>query len=283
MPAGPQLLRHARGSLDLSQPVVMGVLNITPDSFSDGGMFLDPARALEQAQRMEAEGAAIIDLGAESTRPGAAPVPAAEQLARLLPVLRQLARGSRALLSVDTSDPEVITAAVCEGAALVNDVRALRRPGALEAVARSGAAACLMHMRGEPATMQQEASYDDVVAEVRAMLAGRIAACGEAGVGRDRLLADPGFGFAKLAGHNLRLLRELRSLAPLGVPLLVGLSRKSMLQAITGRASGDRLAGSVALAAIAVMQGAAVVRAHDVAATVDAVRVAAAVRSVEGN
>jgi dihydropteroate synthase len=275
---GPQLLRHARGVLDLAQPVVMGVLNVTPDSFSDGGRFLDAAHALGQAQRMEEEGAAIIDIGAESTRPGAAPVPAAEQLARLLPVIQPLARRSRVLISVDTSDPEVIEAAVAEGAALVNDVRALKRPGALEAVARTRAAACLMHMRGEPATMQLEARYDDVVGEVRSMLAGRIRACQEAGIEADRLLVDPGFGFAKLAEHNLRLLRELRTLATLGVPLLVGLSRKSMLQALTGRAHGERLAGSVALAAIAVWQGAAVVRAHDVAATVDAVRVAAALR-----
>ena len=272
-------MRHARGVLRLDEPVIMGVLNVTPDSFSDGGQYMDPAHALERSLAMEAEGAAIIDVGGESTRPGAAMVPLDEELRRVLPVVRALARQCQALISVDTSRPEVIEQAVDAGAAIVNDVRALRLPGALTALARSGAAACLMHMRGEPGTMQQSVHYDDVVSEVRAMLAGRIAACAEAGVAAERLCVDPGFGFGKLAVHNLELLRRLDAMLELGRPLLVGLSRKSMLRELTGRAADERLAGSVALAAAAVLKGAAIVRAHDIAATCDALRVAAALRN----
>lgn len=256
----------------------MGVLNVTPDSFSDGGLYLDAGRALERAQSMLAEGAAIIDVGGESTRPGAAPVPVEEELRRVLPVVRALARDSTTLVSVDTSRAEVIERVVGEGAAMINDVRALQGPGALAAAARGGAAVCLMHMRGEPATMQQSVHYHDVVGEVRGMLAARLAACREAGIEPDRLCVDPGFGFGKLAPHNLELLRRLGELLELGRPLLVGLSRKSMLKTLTGRDSGGRLAGSIALATVAVLHGAAIVRAHDVGATVDAVRVAAALR-----
>jgi dihydropteroate synthase len=271
-------LRHARGTLDLAQPLVMGVLNVTPDSFSDGGHFLDPAIALERGLRMVEEGAQIIDVGGESTRPGATPIDSAEQLRRVIPVIRALAARSDVLISADTSDPLVIEQAIDAGAGLINDVRALQRPGALAAVARSGAAACLMHMRGEPATMQKTIVYRSVVVEVRAVLQERAAACVNQGIDRERLCIDPGFGFGKSASHNLELLRHLGEFTALGMPLMAGLSRKSMLGGLTGHAPTERLAGSVALATIAVLNGALIVRAHDVAATLDAVRVAWAVR-----
>jgi dihydropteroate synthase len=274
-------LRHARGTLSLDTPVVMGVLNVTPDSFSDGGRYLDPARALEHAQAMRVEGASIIDIGGESTRPGAPPVPLEEELRRVLPIVRAIARDSAVLVSVDTSHPEVIEQSLAEGAAMINDVRALQFPGALAAAARGSAAICLMHMKGEPATMQQAVQYGPagVTAEVREMLAARIAACRAAGIDAERLCVDPGFGFGKLVQHNLQLLKDLDQLGALGCPVLVGLSRKSMLKTLTGRDSNDRLAGSIALATVAVLNGAAIIRAHDVAATVDAVRVAAALRA----
>ena len=257
----------------------MGVLNITPDSFSDGGQYLDPERAAERVRTMVAEGAAIVDIGGESTRPGAAPVPLEEELRRVIPAVRAVARGSEVIISVDTSRPEVIEQAVAEGAAMINDVRALQARGALAALARTDAAACLMHMKGEPSSMQQSIQFGDVVAEVRAMLAARLAACQESGIDPERLCVDPGFGFGKLTQHNLELLRNLEDLLELDRPLLVGLSRKSLLQALTGRDAGGRLAGSIALATAAVLNGAVIVRAHDVAATVDALRVAAALRN----
>jgi len=256
----------------------MGVLNVTPDSFSDGGRWRDPALALERALAMAAEGAAIIDVGGESTRPGAHSVPLDEELRRVVPVVRAIAARSPVLISVDTSQPEVIEQAVAAGAGMINDVRALQRPGALQALARTGAAACLMHMRGDPVSMQEAVHYADVVAEVRAMLAGRLASCRAAGIAPERLCLDPGFGFGKLIAHNLELLRNLGALLELGRPLLVGLSRKSLLGSLTGRDRDARLAGSIALATAAVLNGALIVRAHDVAATVDAVRVAAALR-----
>ena len=272
------MLRHAHGTLNLREPVVMGVLNVTPDSFSDGGQFLDPGRAVEHAQAMIEEGATLIDIGGESTRPGASAVPVEVELRRVLPVVQAIAKRCTALLSVDTSRPEVIEQTVAAGAAMINDVRALQVPGAMQALARSGAAVCLMHMQGEPATMQLKVQFNDVVAEVRSMLAARLAACEAADIAPERLCIDPGFGFGKLLAHNLELLRQLSSLLDLDRPVLVGLSRKSMLKTLTGRDSGDRLAGSIALAVAAVLNGAAIVRAHDVAATVDAVRVAAALR-----
>ena len=256
----------------------MGVLNVTPDSFSDGGLYLDPARAVEQAQRMVDEGAAIIDIGGESTRPGATPVSLDVELRRVLPVVRAVAKQCQALISVDTSRAEVMEQAVAGGAAMINDVRALRTPGAMSSLARSGAAACLMHMRGEPANMQHSVQFADVVGEVHAMLAERLAECEAAGIAAERLCIDPGFGFGKLTRHNLELLRSLSELLDLDRPILVGLSRKSMLKGVTGRECDERLAGSIALATVAVLNGAVIVRAHDVAATVDAVRVAAAVR-----
>jgi dihydropteroate synthase len=269
-------------ALDLAAPVVMGVLNVTPDSFSDGGRFVAAEAALAQARRMIGEGAAIVDVGGESTRPGAAPASLDEELSRVVPVIEALRRDSPVFISVDTSKPEVMRAAVKAGADIINDVRALNEPGALAAAAELRAGVCLMHMRGEPRTMQAAPRYDNVVKEVREFLAGRIAACVKSGIGHERLTVDPGFGFGKAAGHNLELLKQLHLLGDLGVPVLVGMSRKSLLARITGREVGDRTAGSVALAAIAVLNGARIVRAHDVAATVDAIRVAAAVAKGEG-
>jgi len=263
--------------LDVGAPVVMGVLNVTPDSFSDGGRFGDPQAALTQARRMIAEGAAIIDIGGESTRPGASPASLAEELGRVTPVVEALRRESPVFISVDTSKPEVMRAAVAAGADIINDVRALAEPGAVDEAAASGAGICLMHMQGEPRTMQEAPQYENVVEEVSVFLAARMRACREAGIDAARLVIDPGFGFGKNAAHNLALLKRLAALEALGVPIAVGLSRKSMLAKLTGRAVDERLPGSVALAAIAVLNGARIVRAHDVAATVDAVRVAAAV------
>jgi dihydropteroate synthase len=264
-------------ALDLTRPVVMGVLNVTPDSFSDGMRFIDPADAVAHAHRLIAAGAAIVDIGAESTRPGAKSVPADEQLRRLRPVLESL-RAAPVVVSVDTSDASVMSEAVALGARFLNDTRGFREPGALDAAARSGAALCIMHMQGEPATMQTAPCYDDVVAHVRQFLAGRLEAVERAGVRPDRLVVDPGFGFGKTLAHNVALLRRLPEIAALGRPVLVGLSRKSMIGSVTGRSVGDRLAGSVALAALAAWQGAHIVRAHDVAETLDAVRIAWAVR-----
>jgi dihydropteroate synthase len=268
----------ARGrTLSLAQPVVMGVVNVTPDSFSDGGRYRAPLDAAARIERCVEEGAAIVDIGGESTRPGAAPVSETEELDRVMPAIEYAVR-LPSLVSVDTSKPAVMRAACAAGAHLINDVRALTGPGALEAAAASGAAVCLMHMRGEPVTMQQDPQYDDVVGEVDAFLAARVAACERAGIARERCVIDPGFGFGKTAPHNRALLERLGTLAARGLPVLVGLSRKSFVAALTGRPPGERLAGSLALAVIAVLRGACIVRAHDVAETVDALRVAAAFR-----
>jgi dihydropteroate synthase len=263
--------------LDLGSPVVMGVLNVTPDSFSDGGRFLARDDALHRAHQMIGEGAAIVDIGGESTRPGASPATVQEELDRVLPTIEALRRDSAIFISVDTSKPEVMRAACDAGADIINDVRALAEPGAMTVAADSRAGICLMHMRGEPRTMQDAPRYDDVIAEIGVYLAGRVAACRAAGIDKSRLVIDPGFGFGKRLVDNLALLKHLDRLNELGLPLAVGLSRKSMLAKLTGRELGERTAGSVALAAIAVLNGARIVRAHDVAATVDAVRVAAAV------
>ena len=269
-------LRCGERTLALDSPVVMGVLNLTPDSFSDGGRYLDPDQALARALQIEAEGAALIDLGGESTRPGAAPVSAAEELRRVLPLLERLRPRTRAILSVDTSKPEVIRAAAAAGADLINDVYALRAPGALEAAAESGCAVCLMHMQGEPRTMQHAPHYEDVVREVRAFLGERVTACRAAGIPDERIVLDPGFGFGKTLEHNLTLLRHLHRVRAEGRPVLAGLSRKSMIGALTGKAAGERLHGSVAAALIAAQNGAEILRVHDVAATVDALKVLAA-------
>ena len=265
-------------ALDLTEPVVMGVLNVTPDSFSDGGLYYSVEAAITQGERIAAEGAAIVDIGGESTRPGAVPVSAEEEIRRVVPVIEQLAGRIGAAISVDTSRPEVIRAAVAAGASMVNDIRALKVPGALAAVAGSGAAVCLMHMQGEPATMQQRPDYTDVLAEVRQFLASRVAACEAAGIPRERICVDPGIGFGKTAAHNLTLLSRLAGIGGEGRPVLVGVSRKSLVGIITGRAPGDRHAGSIAFAALAAQGGAAIVRAHDVAATLDAVKVGSALR-----
>lgn len=259
-------------TLDLAAPRVMGVVNVTPDSFFDGGRFFDRERALDHARRLRSEGADIVDIGGESTRPGAAPVAAADELARILPLVATLA-GEGALVSVDTMKPEVMREALAAGAAIVNDVRALREPGALDAVAATSAGVCLMHMQGEPRTMQAQPVYDDVVRDVRAFLVERAAACEAAGIARERIVVDPGIGFGKTVLHNLALLRQLGDLAATGYPVLVGVSRKSTLGTLTGQAAADRLSGSVAAALAAVTRGARIVRVHDVRATVDALRV----------
>jgi dihydropteroate synthase len=272
------MLRCRDRSLALDVPAVMGILNVTPDSFSDGGQHFTREAAIAAGLRMAGEGAAIVDVGGESTRPGAAPVGVQQEIDRVAPVLEALAARSPVLLSVDTSKPEVITAALQAGAHMVNDVRALQVPGALAAAVAGNAAVCVMHMRGEPATMQQSPQYDDVVAEVRGFLAARLAACRAAGLGPDSICIDPGIGFGKDYNHNLALLRNLRRFTDLGAPVLLGVSRKSLIGIMTGRPASERLAGSVVLAGLAVQAGATIIRAHDVAATVDAVKVATALR-----
>lgn len=261
----------------------MGILNVTPDSFSDGGVFLGPDAALRQAERMVAEGAAIIDIGGESTRPGARPVSATEELDRVLPVIEALHRDFEIPLSIDTSKAEVMEAAVAAGVGLINDVRALREPGALEVAAASGVPVCLMHMRGEPRCMQQDVHYDDVTTEVLDFLMERIRACLASGIDKGRILLDPGFGFGKDLDHNLRLFKDLPRFVDLGFPVLVGVSRKTMIGRILGRDVGDRLYGSVALATLAASRGAVLVRAHDVGATADALRIWQAVSEIEGS
>jgi dihydropteroate synthase len=271
-------LRCGHHTLDLTRARVMGILNVTPDSFSDGGDFATREAALRHARQMVADGADLIDVGGESTRPGAPPVSVAEELDRVIPVIEALAGELAVPVSVDTSKPEVMRAAVAAGAGLINDVAALRRPGALAVAAALRVPVCLMHMQGEPGTMQQDPTYGDVVAEVAAFLAGRLAACEAAGIPRERLLVDPGFGFGKTLAHNLALLRGLPRLASLGVPVLAGLSRKSMIGALLGGVPvGERLHGSVAAAVLAVERGAAIVRVHDVGPTVQALRIVAAV------
>ncbi len=250
----------------------MGIVNVTPDSFSDGGQHASRDSALAHALRLIDEGADILDIGGESTRPGAAAVSQAEEIDRVVPLIAALA-GRGVPLSVDTSKPEVMRAALAAGAAIVNDVYALRAPGAVEEVAASGCGVVLMHMQGVPRTMQVAPHYDDVVAEVSAFLKERLVALGDAGVTPDRVALDPGFGFGKTVEHNFRLLRELPRLGALGCPVLVGLSRKSMLGAVTGRAVGERVTASVVGAVLAAGRGARVLRVHDVAATRDGLRV----------
>jgi dihydropteroate synthase len=263
--------------LDLTAPVVMGIVNVTPDSFSDGGRFLDTRKAIDHGRRLVEEGAAILDIGGESTRPGAAPVPVDEELRRVIPVIEGLA-DSGAILSVDTSKPAVMKAAAAAGVHLINDVYALRLPGALETAAESGCALCLMHMQGEPRTMQSDPRYGDVVNEVKAFLQERVQSCRAAGVPAERLAIDPGFGFGKTLAHNAALLRGLDALTADGLPMLVGLSRKSMLGKILDKPAAERVYGSLALAVMAVLKGARIVRAHDVAATVDALKTVSAMQ-----
>jgi len=272
-----------RHRIDLERPVVMGILNVTPDSFSDGGCYASLPEALAHGRRLAEEGAAIVDVGGESTRPGAAPVAEDEELRRVIPVIERLVADLAIPVSVDTRKPGVMRRALAAGASMINDVTALAAPGALEAVADSEAAACLMHMRGEPATMQDAPRYDDVLAEVRSFLRARVAVCEHAGIGRERLVVDPGFGFGKTLEHNLVLLAGLSTIAADGVPVLAGLSRKRTIAALTGRSDGDRLGGSVAAAVLASLNGARIVRAHDVRATVDALAVVAASGALRDN
>ena len=265
--------------LDLSHPIVMGILNVTPDSFSDGGQFIDVSKAVEHGLLMIGQGAGMIDVGGESTRPGAAEVSEEEEIRRVVPVIEALVARTSIPVSIDTSKAAVMSAAVAAGASMINDVRALQEPGALEAAARTNAAVCLMHMQGQPQTMQHEPRYDDVVGEVTAFLEQRVEACLAAGIGRDRLVLDPGIGFGKRLEHNLALLAHLPELGRSGLPLLVGVSRKSMFQALLGRPVEQRLAGGLAVATAAVLAGAGILRVHDVAETVDAVKVAQALRA----
>lgn len=271
-------MRFGKHSLDLSRPRLMGVLNTTPDSFSDGGDCYRDGRlslslALERARWMLGEGADLIDVGGESTRPGATPVSEQEELDRVVPVVEALVNELDAPVSVDTSSPAVMREAAAAGACLINDVRALQREGALAAAYETGLPVCLMHMQGTPETMQEAPDYADPVEEVKRFLRARVAACREAGLPAERLLLDPGFGFGKTLAHNLDLLRRLNEFAALGQPVLVGLSRKSMLGKLLGREVGERLPGSLALAMAAAQRGAAIVRVHDVAATRDVLAV----------
>lgn len=267
--------------LDLGRPHVMGILNVTPDSFSDGGRFSQRDAALRHASAMVASGATLIDVGGESTRPGARPVSPTEELERVAPVVEAIARELDVIISLDTSTPAVMREGARLGAGLINDVRALRRDGALDAAADSGLPVCLMHMRGEPGNMQDAPAYDDVVREVGDFLLERMRACSEAGIPEERVVLDPGFGFAKSLQHNLVLFRHLAELGRLGRPLLVGVSRKSMIGQVLGRDVDQRLYGSLGLAALAVSKGACILRVHDVAETVDVIRMIAAVEAAE--
>ncbi|VAW88197.1 Dihydropteroate synthase [hydrothermal vent metagenome] len=267
---------------DLSYPSVMGVLNCTPDSFSDGGRFIIPGLALRQAIKMVEEGAAIIDVGGESTRPGAVAVSLQEELDRVLPVIEAIAAESAVIISIDTSKAEVMSAAVRAGAGLINDVCALQQTGALQAAVELQVPVCLMHMQGQPRSMQAQVKYTNVVQEVLNFLQERVDVCVAAGIDKNNLIIDPGFGFGKTLEHNKRLMQQLNEFVSLGLPVLVGVSRKSMVGTILGKKEvGERLFGSVALAALAVWQGAHIIRAHDVAATVDVVKTIDAIKTVK--
>ena len=271
-------MNFAGRELDMSRCHVMGVLNVTPDSFSDGGQFNRPDAALVRARQMVADGATFIEIGGESTRPGATPVSVQEELDRVCPIVEAAARELDAVISVDTSAPEVMAETAKLGAGLINDVRALQREGAAEAVARGGLPVCIMHIQGEPDTMQDRPEYRNVRREVSAFLTERMRVAELAGIRPENILLDPGFGFGKSLEHNLQLLASLEQMRILGHPLLVGVSRKSMLGLITGRDVNERLPASLAAATIAAMKGASIIRVHDVRETVDAVRVVAAVK-----
>ncbi len=285
-----QVLSLRGRQLRLSTPLVMGVLNLTPDSFYDGatlgaevnGRFqVDVDRALRRAASMVSEGAAIIDIGGESTRPGADPVMVAEELERVTPVIEAISANLDTAISIDTSSPQVMTAACAAGAGLINDVRALTREGALAAAADSGAAVCLMHARAEPKIMQQDIHYDDVVEDILGFLSQRVEEAVGAGIARDKLLVDPGFGFGKTVRHNYRLLRDLKRFSELQLPVLVGLSRKSMIGNVIDRPPAQRLAGSLAATTWALANGASIIRTHDVGPTVDTVKIHCAVTQAD--
>lgn len=258
--------------LDLSRPIVMGILNVTPDSFSDGGQYTQSNLAVTHAQKMVNDGATIIDVGGESTRPGAAKVSIEQELERVIPVIESIRRACDVVISVDTSKAEVMTAAINAGAGMVNDVRALQSPGALQAAAQSTAAVCLMHMQGQPENMQNSPQYGDITEDIITFLAARVDACLDAGIDKQQLLVDPGFGFGKTTQQNYTLVRKLDRFSRLGLPLLVGVSRKSMIGAVIEREPSQRLAASIALALITAQKGAAILRVHDVAETVDALK-----------
>lgn len=271
------ILQAGTSRIDLTDPVVMGILNVTPDSFSDGGRFSRYDDAVRQAGNMFANGAAIIDIGGESTRPGAADVPEQEELDRVIPIVEYLSARLEVCLSVDTSKPAVMAAALAAGAGLINDVSALQRDGAIEVVADADCGLCLMHMQGVPRSMQSEPRYGDVTTEVASFLQGRVDACTDAGIATERMVIDPGFGFGKTGSHNFELLAKLGQLRRIGLPLLVGLSRKQSLGIRTGRDVDERMPAGLAAAVLAVERGASIVRTHDVAETVDALKITAAV------
>ena len=267
----------ASRTLDLNIPQVMGILNVTPDSFSDGGQHHGLDQALRHAERMLQEGATLIDIGGESTRPGADPVTEQEELERVVPVVEAINARFDAVISVDTSTPAVITEAAKVGAGLINDVRALQREGAVEAAAKTGLPVCLMHMQGQPKDMQEQPSYQDLLTELKQFFVQRVKVCEQAGISADKIILDPGYGFGKTVEHNFSLIKHLPDILAMGYPILTGTSRKSMLGAITGREVADRLPGSIVSAALCAERGAGIIRVHDVAETVDALKVLAAV------
>lgn len=266
------MMDFAGKSLDLSASHVMGIVNVTPDSFSDGGRFFSPDKALEQARKLIADGATIIDIGGESTRPGSDPVDVEEEIRRVVPAIEAIHAEFDVVISIDTMKADVMRAAVKAGASLINDVNALQGDGALQAVAELDVPVCLMHMQGTPQTMQQQPHYVDVVNEVNNFLSERVAACEAAGISRSRIILDPGFGFGKNARHNLRLMKHLSVITESDLPVLVGVSRKSIIGAMLNVSVEERLAGSLALASIAIWQGAKIIRSHDVRETVQAIR-----------
>ena len=267
--------------IDLSQPQVMGILNVTPDSFSDGGKHTNVSQALDHALRMIEEGATFIDIGGESTRPGAPDVSLQEELDRTIPVIEAVAKNTACVISIDTSKADVMREAVNAGAGLINDVRALQEPGALQVAAEAQVPVCLMHMQGQPRTMQQSPEYDDVVNDVGQFLLARTKVCEEAGIAKDKILFDPGYGFGKSLEHNYTLVKHLPSLMKLGYPVLVGMSRKSMIGNLLNRKVDERLAGSISLATIVAQMGAQIIRVHDVKETADAVNIVKMLNSVK--
>lgn len=271
------LLRLGSQTLSLDRPLVMGVLNVTPDSFSDGGKFFATDAAIRQAERMFAAGAAIVDVGGQSTRPGAGQISEDEELDRVIAVIETISDGTDIAVSIDTSKPGVMRAAVNAGASMINDVYALRQDGAIEAASELDVAVCLMHMQGEPGTMQENPGYQDIPGDILDFLSKRITACRDAGIDDEKIVIDPGFGFGKTHEHNVRLLASLDRFQELGMPLLVGLSRKSTLGALTGKDVEERLPAGIAAAILAVERGAHIVRTHDVDETIDALKIASAV------
>jgi len=274
-------LECGRHTLDLSQPQVMAVLNITEDSFSDGGRWINPERAIDRAVQMVAEGAGIIDIGGESTRPGAIPVSLSEELDRVIPVIEAISATLEIPISIDTSKAEVMTAAVAAGAGMINDVWGLRQAGALQAAANANVPVCIMHMQGQPGNMQKQPQYRDVLEEISDFFSQRIAAATAAGIEADKLILDPGFGFGKTLEHNLTILAKLDAFNHFDLPLLVGISRKTMLGEITGAELSGRVPAGIAAATIAALQGAKIIRTHDVAASVQAMKLSYAVMAVD--